>query len=110
MAEIIGLNSQAAAWRVLEDETRFAVAHFGYSRECADWVIQDLKGRNFRLQHHGEPINWDEFPVDARPRLAATIQNLKDAYQELTGEWMIEIVKIECELWAAKFAVTPKAR
>jgi hypothetical protein len=104
MAEVVGLNKQEAAWRVIEDETRFVVEHLGYGKEVADWVVQDLKGRSFRLQHHGAKIEWDQFPAEARAPLAATIQQLKDAYQELTGEWMVEIVKLECELWTAKFA------
>jgi hypothetical protein len=108
MAEIVGFDGGAAAWRVLEAEIRFAVAHFGYGKEVADLVVQDLKCRTFRLQHYGAPIEWDEFPPESRPKLAATINNLKDAYEKLTGEWLVEIVKLECELWAAKTAAKPE--
>ena len=109
MAEIVGLDGPAAAWRVLEAGTRQIIADFGYGNETADWVVQDLKGRPFRLQHHGAPIAWDEFPPEARPKLAATIANLKDAYEKLTGEWLGEIVKLECELWVAKFTASSVA-
>jgi hypothetical protein len=66
----------------LEAGIREVVDVLGYGNEVADWVVQDLKKRSFGLQHSGAKIDWDRL---------------------LTGERMIEIVKLECELWAAKF-------
>jgi len=104
-AEIVGLDGAAAAWRTAEPGVRVLVAELGYGGEVADWVMQDLKSRSFKVQYQGPAIAWDEFPVEMRARIAATSQEMKAAYEGLIGAWLIEIVKLECELWAAKFTV-----
>ncbi len=103
MAEIIGLQKPDAAWRAVEDVVRGIVLDLGYGSEVADWVVGDLKQRQFQLQHV-TPTNWDGIPAEARPHLGEISHQFKDAYHRIMFSWLIEVVKIECELWVAKFA------
>jgi hypothetical protein len=103
MAEVIGFNGPEAAWRVHEAAIRGWVRELGYGSEVADWVIVDLKQRQFQLQHV-TTTSWDSIPAEARPHLAEISHGFKDAYCRIMIGWLIEVVKIECELWVAKFA------
>lgn len=102
MAEIIGLQKPDAAWRAVEDVVRGVALDLGYGSEVADWVVGDLKQRQFQLQHITS-TNWDSIPAEARPHLAEILRGFKDAYGRIMIGWLMEVVKIECELWVAKF-------
>jgi hypothetical protein len=104
MAEVIPFKDtvEATAWRIFEDNIRMAVDRFGYCEEVADWVVRDMKSRPFRFQFK-ETLSWDEVPAGVEKYLAECSEQIKAAHGALLGEWLVEIVKLECELWAAKF-------
>lgn len=103
MTEIIGFSGPDAAWRLWEDAIRGWVRDLGYGPEVADWVVADMKQREFQLQHVA-PTDWDSIPENARPHLAAISHGFKERYGRIMTGWMLQVVKIECELWVAKFA------
>jgi hypothetical protein len=103
MAEIVGLNSAEVVWRTLEVHIREMVGDMGYGSEIADWVVSDIKQRQFQLQHV-TTTSWDSIPAEARPHLAEILRDFKDAYTGIMVSWLKEVVKIECELWVARFA------
>jgi hypothetical protein len=105
MADVINFirSKNAAEIHAFEDSVRTIANLYGYGSEAAEWVIQDFKTRPFRFEHN-EEVGLDEIPAGAEPHLAKWSQKIKAAYQRLMGEWFIQIVKLECELWAAKFS------
>jgi hypothetical protein len=103
MAGIVELNSPGVAWRHMEDRIRGIVRDLGYGSEVADWVVADIKQRKLQLQHV-TPSNWDNIPAEVRPLLPKVLEGFKEAYIGVMISWLTEVVKIECELWVAKFA------
>jgi hypothetical protein len=103
MAEIIELKPPDVVWRMLEENIRSMVSTLGYGAEVADWVAGDIKQRQFQIQHVTTD-NWDSIPADARPHLAEILRGHKEAYGRIMINWLAQVVKIECELWVAKFA------
>lgn len=66
-----------------EATVRKLCEHFGYGKAAADWVVNDIKSRPVQFNHpRGQLPTGSEKPL---------------------AELFFQIVKIECELWAAKF-------
>lgn len=105
MAEIVPFKEsvEATAWRTFEYWIRKYAGDLGYGSDAADWVVQDIKARPFRFQHNTD-VGWGEIPPEHVKALVDWSQKIKEAHSQLIGEWIIQIVKIECELWAAKNA------
>ena len=98
MGEVVGFpNGNSRPWRAYEEGIRAALDQLGYGVDAADWVVEDLKKRPFALQFSDGTL------APARPEELKAARQIKAAYRQAMLRWLVEIIKLEGELWAAKF-------
>lgn len=92
-------NSNDLAWFATEIAIRTCVEVCGYDKdsETADWVVADMKRRHI-------PVHANRMDRDGLMSIEAAeaADWISDRYRALLGEWMLEMVRLGCELWQAR--------
>src|SRR5262245_10275479 len=97
MGEIVRFpNGNGGAWRAYDEGVRAALYRLGYRADAADWVVADLKKRPFGLQFC-EDLSAPAVSEEQGAR------QIKEAFKQVMLRWLVEIIKLEGELWVAKF-------
>lgn len=94
-------NCQVAteeAWTEIANTIRFMCFQIGMPQGAADWICEDMKPRCLpclgSIDLHGLPKN--EIAL-------ATIDRVGTPFKERAARWVGELIRIEFELYMAKF-------
>jgi len=95
-------NDNGDAWSGLEPGIRPLMAGWGYGSEIIDWVLADLKKRPIPTVFPRD-IRRDDLCAACLPKVAEDADEVKAAFSEVMGLWLQEILRLEGELWVARF-------
>jgi hypothetical protein len=95
-------NASRDAWSGLEPAIRPLLTLWGYESETIDWVLEDLKKRPIPIAfpHY---IRRDDICPACLPKFAEDANEVTTAFSKLMWLWLKEILRLECDLWVARF-------
>ena len=103
MGEVIAFPAfDERQWRFIEEGLRAVLAEENAPADAIDWICEDLKPRYLACTN-SLSVSL-KVPDECADAVNSIVKQLTDFFHDTTSRMMLEMAKLEAELYAAKSA------